>query len=311
MKYIKMFAVVILSLSFLSCGTTQRNYRITLIDRGNNSFWESVYNGALEAASVNNVNLTLLSPQNYDYEEQISLLRSSISDKPDAIILAALNSEQLVKPVEEAALAKIPLIVIDSAINSDKWISFIASDNKKIGETIADEIVNRSSKPGKVGVISYSKSSSAAVERVEGLNEAFGRTSGFLPLDAFYSGTDIESSEAITEQMVKDNPDIVAIACFSGYVTVGAGRALENLDRTDILLAGVDCNYEGVDMMALGILDFTVLQNTFQMGYYAVENAVRHLSGRNVDQNINTGFYIVDKDNMLDDEIQRILFPFS
>lgn len=59
-----------------------------------------------------------------------------------------------------------------------------------------------------------------------------------------------------------------------------------------------------------GIVQATVIQNPFSNGYLAVKNAVEILQGIKVPERVDTGTKLIDLDNMLWPENQKLLFPF-
>jgi len=51
----------------------------------------------------------------------------------DGIVLAPLDDTALVQPVEEAVASGIPVVIIDSDLKTDKYVSFVATDNYRGG----------------------------------------------------------------------------------------------------------------------------------------------------------------------------------
>ena len=102
-----MFALGFLLLAFDAFGKEPppEIYRISVIVRGRaGDRWESIRQGADQAASEMNVDLSFitLSGEN-DSAEQISLLQREIDAGADAIVLSASDSAALAAPVEQAA----------------------------------------------------------------------------------------------------------------------------------------------------------------------------------------------------------------
>ncbi len=75
---------------------------------------------------------------------------------------------------------------------------------------------------------------------------------------------------------------------------------------------GFDNNSEVVDFLERGILDAIVLQNQFAMGYLGAQYAMELVGGEN-HQNvkIDTGVNVITRENMMDTDIQTLLFPFD
>ena len=57
-----------------------------------------------------------------------------------------------------------------------------------------------------------------------------------------------------------------------------------------------------------GVLDAIAVQGSFAMGEKGVETVIKLIDGEKVDDFINTGVVIVDKDNIDSDEAQNVLY---
>jgi ribose transport system substrate-binding protein len=94
--------------------------------RKKSEFWDVVRMGAEAAGKEFNVNVEFWGPENeLEIDKQIEMVREVINEKADALVLAACDYVRLVEPTEEVIAAKIPVIVIDSDLKSDKVKSFI------------------------------------------------------------------------------------------------------------------------------------------------------------------------------------------
>ena len=71
---------------------------------------------------------------------EVSIMENAISSKPTAIVIAATNAAALAHPIEQATAAGIPVIVIDSDANTNKYVTFLATNNETGGEKAADEL---------------------------------------------------------------------------------------------------------------------------------------------------------------------------
>ena len=65
-------------------------------------------------------------------------------------------------------------------------------------------------------------------------------------------------------------------------------------------------------MLETGEMDALIVQNPFAMGYFGVEKAAALISGKNIHSgDIYTDVTTVTKENLFDDDIQKILFRFK
>ena len=54
------------------------------------------------------------------------------------MLLAPLDSQALAKPVASAVASGIPVVIMDSALKSDKYLSYVSTDNYKGGVLAAE-----------------------------------------------------------------------------------------------------------------------------------------------------------------------------
>ena len=77
-------------------------------------------------------------------------------------------------------------------------------------------------------------------------------------------------------------------------------------------MVAFDCNVVSVGMLETGEVDALIVQNPYAMGYLGVENAYNLINGQSIEKKeVDTSLMIVTKENMYDDESQRLLFSFD
>ncbi|MBU3114840.1 substrate-binding domain-containing protein [Clostridium lacusfryxellense] len=144
------FLILFLSVKQLNTGipTVEKKKTIAVIVKTkNNDFWKTVMIGAEAAGKEFGVNIEFsCPPDEKDSDAQIKEVNSSINKKVDAIVLAACDYEKLVKVSETAIEVGIPVVIIDSAINSSRISSFIATDNKEAGKLAGKKLVELAGK---------------------------------------------------------------------------------------------------------------------------------------------------------------------
>lgn len=111
---------------------TNQKYTIAVIPKGTlHDFWKSIHTGALLAQKeLGNVEIIWKGPTREDDKEaQIQVVENFVNRGVDAIVLAPLDRTALVAPVEQAMKKGIPVVIIDSALDSENIASYVATDN--------------------------------------------------------------------------------------------------------------------------------------------------------------------------------------
>jgi len=86
-------------------------------------------------------------------------------------VLAACDVDALIKPVQKAKEAGIPVVMIDSGINSDDYDAFFATNNKEAASKVADALGEITGGKGKVAIVSFAAGTQTAIERESGFTD--------------------------------------------------------------------------------------------------------------------------------------------
>lgn len=118
-------------LSLCSCVNSDAEKKhIAVITKATDSdFWQNVKRGVDSAATEYNVSVTFDGPSSEDdYAAQNEIIKSAVAGGADAIVLSAIDYENSVAEVDEAARAGVPTIIIDSNVDSSRIKMFIGTD---------------------------------------------------------------------------------------------------------------------------------------------------------------------------------------
>src|SRR6185436_12358944 len=140
-----------------SASTKGKVLTIAVIPKGTtHEFWKSIHAGAVQAAEElaaagDSVRIIWKGPlREDDREQQVQVVEGFLSQRVDGMVLAPLDSRALSRPVEEAKAAGVPTVIIDSGLESDSIVSYVATDNRKGGELAADRLGELLGGKGKV-----------------------------------------------------------------------------------------------------------------------------------------------------------------
>src|ERR1700753_1165960 len=138
------------------------SYTIAVIPKGTlHEFWRSVHAGAVKAQrelADKGVKVELIwkGPlREDDRDQQIQVVENFMTRRVSGIILAPLDSQALVAPVNNAGTAHVPVGIFDSALKSDKYVSFVATDNFKGGQLAAEHMGHLLGGKGSVVMLRY------------------------------------------------------------------------------------------------------------------------------------------------------------
>ena len=98
--------------------------------------------------------------------------RHFITQKVSGMVLAPLDKDALAPPVHDAAGHKIPVVIIDSSLNGNDYVSFCATDNEKGGELAGEQMAKLLGGKGNVLVLAYAQGSASTEAREKGFLDA-------------------------------------------------------------------------------------------------------------------------------------------
>jgi ribose transport system substrate-binding protein len=278
--------------------------------------WRFVQAGARKAAGDLSsrgidVNLVWKAPlREDDREEQKKIVEGLTKDGVDGIVLAPFDSRSLVGPIENAAAAGIPTVVIDSALETSKIVSFIASDNHKGGAMAAGRMAELLEGKGKVLLLRYQKGVGSTGAREEGFAERLRAYSGLeLIASDQYAGATRDTAKRASEGLLaRYGNDLQGVFTPNESSTGGMLMALEAARQAGkLVFIGFDASDMYVDTLRYRRIHSLVVQNPFLMGELGVKALVDHVEGRPVQKRITIDPLMVTPDNLDAPDVQRLL----
>ena len=109
---------------------------------------------------------------------------------------------------------------------------------------------------------------------------------------------------------VADETGIRLIYATNTNTTLGACQAIDKLNLADtVSVVGFNSSEEELAYLKTGVLDATIVQNPYSIGYLGVTYAKKLVDGDKITKNINTGVTLLTAENINDDYIQILLYP--
>ncbi len=310
--FLVVIAVVFIGIGIANKGKHAGKRTIAVIPKGTTHvFWQAVRAGAEKAGDEAGVQIFWTGPKREsDRQEQIQIIEDFIVRKVSGIVLAPLDSKALVPSVEKIYAKNIPCVIADSKIDdTDKYISFVATDNYQGGIIAARRMGKILNGKGRIIVIKYVPNSGSTTNRENGFIETIQKEfAGIEIVDTKYGMDTVETALQATEDLLTKNTNLDGLYGCNAPVSVGALRALESRGYAGkIKMVGFDAEKLLVDAVRNGIVDSLVVQDPFKIGYESVKTVINKLDGKEVPKRIDTGVHLITKDNLDEPEIKVLL----
>ncbi|MCJ7644671.1 MAG: substrate-binding domain-containing protein [Candidatus Aminicenantes bacterium] len=291
-----------------------KRLQIAVIPKGmTHEFWKAIHAGAVKAARELDVGIIWKGSQKEDDRaQQITVVEDFISRGVDGIVLAPLDDRALCRPVQDAAREKIPVVIIDSGLQGEDYISFVATDNYQGGVIAARRLGELLGGKGKIFLIRYQEGSASTMERERGFYETVTKDFPGLTLlvQDQYAGATTETAYQLAENLLGRFPDVEGIFTPNESSTFGTLRALQESRLAGrVRFVGFDSSPKLVQALKDRHIQGLVLQNPMKMGYMGVTFIVAHLRGETIPKKVDTGVYLATPENMEDPEIHSLLEP--
>ena len=284
---------------------------IAVIPKGvSHFFWQSVHAGAESAAKELGVEITWNGPaQETDYTGQSNIVEDAINRRVDGIVLAPTHKDALTPVVERAAREGIPVTIMDSGIGTDKYVSYVATDNRQGGSVAAERLGERLGGKGKIAILGVKAGSVSTDEREQGFQDTIKQKYPGIEIVAFqYGESDRAKSLDRATDILTAHPDLNGFFASNESSTVGAVQAIKQKGLAGkVILVGFDSSPNLIDDLRAAAIDSLVLQNPFKMGYEAVKAMVAKLNGQEPPKRVDTGVKLLTKENIDTPEMQQLL----
>ncbi|OPA73840.1 LacI family transcriptional regulator [Paenibacillus selenitireducens] len=283
-----------------------------IVKMNQGDYWNTLKMGAEVAAKEFNVKLNFLaSDHEDDITGQIELVNQSIHNRPDAIILAASDYMGLAQVTDRVAYDNIPVISIDSEVGSARVKTYVGTNNYEAGQLAAERMVQLIEGKGQIAVMNFVQAARNANQREEGFLDYVARYPDIKVVDIQYSQSNQRYAEELTRSWLVQYPNLAGIVALNAESSIGVGREVQRSGKGGkVNVIAFDSPPETMEFLQEGIVQALVLQNPFNNGYLAVQYAVEIIEGHKVPDRIDTGIKLIDLDNMLWPENQKLLFPF-
>src|SRR6266850_4343725 len=310
----------LLAIGICCSQAAEQTYTIAVIPKGTtHEFWKSINAGALKAqreCSTNGTKVEIIwkGPlREDDRDQQIQVVENFMARHVSAIVLAPLDSQALVRPVNNAIDAGVPVVVIDSDLKSDKYVSFVATDNFKGGQMAAAEMGKLLDGKGNVILLRYAVGSASTEAREAGFLGGLKKYPGIKLISSDqHAGATRESAYQVSQNLLnRFGREVNGVFCVNEPSTIAMTKALRDIGLAagKVKMVGFDAGSQSVLDMKNGDLQAMVVQNPMGMGYLGVMTLVKHLRGEKVEKRIDTGVVLVTPENMSQPEITELIHP--
>ena len=296
------------------------SYTVAVIPKGTtHEFWKSIHAGAVKAERELKekgvkVQIVWQGPlREDDRNGQIQTVEANTARRVSGIVLAPLDSQALVGPVHSAIDGGVPVVIMDSGLKTDRYVSFVATDNYKGGVLAGEHLGKLLNGKGNVILLRYAVGSASTEEREAGFLEALKKFPDIkiISQDQYAGPTRETGYQASQNLLNRYANEVNGIFCPCEPPTIAMAKALRDIGKAGgkVKMVGFDSGTQSVADLKNGDVQGLVVQDPVRMGYLGVITLYQHLQGEKVEKRIDTGAKLVTAENMDQPEMKDLLHP--
>lgn len=249
-------------------------------------WFAEVIQGMQAAAKDLDVDISIVSSDN-EVSKESDNVDTFVAQGIDALVISPLSADASVAAVEAAKSGGIPVVNWNTTVNTETD-AFVGVSNYDLGAMTGEYVVEyvKANFPDGVKMALLTNSSyEVGVERCNGFKEAIAKE----PSIEVVASQDAELTDEgldVTEQLITANPDLDIIWAWNQTSLLGCIAALQNAGNSETVIMGTDMSVDiAKDMLGDEVnLQAVTTQMPFEIGYNAVETAVKAVKGETLEK---------------------------
>jgi ribose transport system substrate-binding protein len=273
----------------------------------NNPFFIDMQRGAEDAAKVHGVTLLVQAAEReVDVEKQMQIIENLIQRKVDVLCITPSGSKEIVPAIVKANKADIPVLILDTRVDSTSLIeaggqiaTFIGSDNFDGGRIAGEYIVNALAGIGEIAILEGIPGHETGDARMSGFHKALEGKNGIKIVTSQTANWERNLGFNVFQNILQSYPAVQALFACNDMMALGAIEAIAAAGKTgQIIVVGFDAIKDGRDAIKKGAMTGSVAQHPYEMGKIAIEEAVKVINGTKLPDYIPVKIELITKENL-------------
>jgi ABC-type sugar transport system substrate-binding protein len=266
---------------------------IDFVGYGKDNPWGAYFNGVfvpkLTSQGVKVVDLTTMDPGT-----AVTNFNQAISNKPDLIVAALLDTSSMVVPIKKAKQAGIPVLVFDGRPDPsvDGDVMQVLSDSEALGTAAAQNLVEglktQGKNSGNLIAITGTKSGFAAQDRMKGFDAELAKTPEYKVVDIQDGNWDPTLSSKIATQLFAKYgcsgiQGAYGMADYQALPIVAAAKqaGCPVGGKNGLIVTGSNCFKAGIDAIKAGTLYGTATEDPGTIAEQTADYVIRYFNKQN------------------------------
>lgn len=306
-KFTYLFAGLFLMMSLVltGCGASnaaknqEQTMKIGVVVKALNSdYWKTVERGAKAAGEKYGVNVIVLGPNaETDVTGQISMIEDLVTKKVNALVVAPSQASSAIPIFNKAKENKIPVILADTDADWSDKTSFVGTGNYNGGKLAGEYLAKKLGKNAKIVILRGALGDPTHDERANGCIEAL-KAAGLEVAAIQPANSERAMAVTVMENIIQSKQSLDGVFATNDEMALGAEQAFKAAQIKSPIV-GFDGSMDALSSIQAGELDGTIAQSPYNIGFKGVEAAIKAAKGETVENRIDTGTEVINRDNVV------------
>ncbi|MBD0739554.1 substrate-binding domain-containing protein [Streptomyces sp. CBMA29] len=231
-------------------------------------YWNAGKSGFTKGLADLGVKGVYQAPANGRLDQQLSLIQTLRGQGITGLSVSAIDPTAIKAPIASAKSAGIPVLAIDSPLPPEDGADlYLGTPNYQAGQKAGEAMKQALGGKGQVVVLVGSLTTSNAVERIQGFEDAL-KGSDIKVAQKLSDGMDAAKALTNAQTAIQTNPNINGLYGVYSYDGPSAGQAVQAAGKSGrVKIISDDSDPQTLKFIKSGVIQATVLQQPYQQGY--------------------------------------------
>jgi ribose transport system substrate-binding protein len=253
----------------------EKPIKIVVIGKSVHPYWSNVELGvraAGKALGLKDDQVIFFVPPKEDVAAQIQTMETYIAQGVTGIAIAPSDPNALEPVMKKAADAGIIVTTLDTPpVQGSVSLVYIGTDNFSAGKIAGEKMKELLPNGGKVAIGRGSDTALNALQRTDGFLEAIKGTK-ITTLEPLNDKEDSATALSLANSAISSNPDLAGAFGVYAYNGPAWATAIKEAKKVGVIkLVCFDATTDIINGIKEGVIDATVAQREYDMGYKSVE----------------------------------------
>jgi len=263
-------------------------------------YWEACRRGMERAAKELGVKGHFIGPAQTDIAEQIDIIEQVILEGVAGIAISPNDPRAVVRVIKRAIDQGVPVVTFDSDSPESMRMAYIGTDNEEAGRIAGETLAKYMDGKGEVAILTGGLGALNLNQRIKGFRSALAKYPDMKEVALEPDDDDSEKATTVAENLLMAHSNLGGFFGVSAPGGPGAARAVKAANKVGkVKIVGFDDTPECREFIKGGVIQATIAQRPFQMGYLAMRVLFDAHNGKPPEKKIiDTGVLVITKENL-------------